>query len=165
MRAEAGELVPALQLTGALRGPRQLLLLGPLAGQAVDRFGPKATLAAAKVLGVVAALLLLLADDFPTLALLSALHGIAFSISLPAIQALPPRLVSDEHLARTNALVSLTDEIAIVLGPVIGAGAIALTGFKGAFVVDAITYAIGLADPLSVYVDCFGKCLGRKDKC
>ncbi len=121
------------------------IVLSPIAGQAVDRFGPKATLAAAKVLGVVAALLLLLADDFTTLALLSALHGIAFSISLPAIQALPPRLVDDEHLARTNALVSLTDEVAIVLGPVIGAGAIALTGFKGAFVVDAITYAIGLA--------------------
>ena len=121
------------------------ILLGPLAGAAVDRFGPKATLAAAKSLGVVAALLLLLADDFLTLGLLSTLHGIAHTFSLPALQALPPRMVDDTHLARTNALVSLTDEVAIVLGPVVGAGAIALTSFQGAFVVDAITYAIGLA--------------------
>lgn len=120
------------------------IVLGPWAGAAVDRFGPKATLAAAK-LGVMAALLLLLADDFVTLALLSSLHGIAHTFSLPALQAIPPRLVDDEHLASTNALVSLTDEAAIVLGPVVGAGAIALTNFQGAFVVDAITYAIGLA--------------------
>ena len=120
------------------------MLLGPVAGAAVDRFGPKATLAAAKVLGVGASLLLLAADDFLTLGLLSALHGIAFTFSLPALQAMPPRLVDDDHLARTNALVSLTDEVALVLGPVVGAGAIALFGFRGAFVVDAITYAIGL---------------------
>lgn len=120
------------------------MLLGPLAGAAVDRWGPKATLAAAKVLGVGAALLLLTADSFTTLGLLSALHGIAFTFSLPALQAMPPRLVDDEHLARTNALVSLTDEIALVLGPVVGAGAIAVFGFRGAFVVDAVTYAIGL---------------------
>ncbi len=121
------------------------LLFGPFAGQAVDRFGPKATLAAAKVLGVVASLLLLTADDFTTLAVLSALHGTASAFSHPAIQAMPPRLVADEHLARTNALVSLTDEIAIVLGPVAAGVAIAATSFQGAFVVDAITYAIGLA--------------------
>lgn len=120
------------------------MVLGPVAGAAVDRFGPKATLAAAKVLGVGAALLLLTADSFTTLGLLSALHGIAFTFSLPAIQAMPPRLVDDEHLARTNALVSLTDEIALVVGPLVGAGSIALLGFRGAFVVDAITYAIGL---------------------
>ena len=120
------------------------MLLGPVAGAAVDRFGPKATLAAAKVLGVGASLLLLAADDFLTLGLLSALHGTAFTFSLPAIQAMPPRLVDDEHLARTNALVSLTDEIALVVGPVVGAGAIAVFGFRGAFVVDAVTYAIGL---------------------
>lgn len=120
------------------------MVLGPVAGAAVDRFGPKATLAAAKVLGVGASLLLLTADTFTMLGILSALHGIAFTFSLPAIQAMPPRLVADEHLARTNALVSLTDEIAIVVGPVVGAASIAVVGFRGAFVVDAITYALGL---------------------
>lgn len=121
------------------------LVLSPAAGAAVDRFGPKATLGAAKVLGVIASLLLLTADDFTTLAILSSLHGIAHTFSLPALQAMPPRLVEDSDLARTNALVSLTDEIAIVLGPLVAGVAIALTSFKGAFVVDALTYAIGLA--------------------
>ena len=121
------------------------ILLGPLAGAVIDRIGPKATLALAKVLGVVASLALLRADDFRTLAVLSALHGVASTFSHPALQSMPPRLVDDEHVARTNALVSLTDELAIVLGPVAAGVGIAAFGFRGAFVFDAATYALGLA--------------------
>src|SRR5690606_32403558 len=94
------------------------VVLGPVTGTVIDRMGPKATLAIAKAIGVVASLALLAADDFRTLALLSALHGVASAFSHPALQSMPPRLVGEQHLARTNALVSLTDELAIVLGPV-----------------------------------------------
>jgi MFS family permease len=121
------------------------LLLGPLTGAVVDRIGPRATLGLAKVMGVVASLALLAAHDFRTLALLSALHGTASAFSHPALQSMPPRLVDDAHLARTNALVSLTDELAIVLGPVAAGVGIAAFGFRGAFVFDALTYALGLA--------------------
>lgn len=78
-------------------------------------------------------------------ALLSALHGVASTVSHPALQSMPPRLVDDAHLARTNALVSLTDELALVLGPVAAGVGIGLFGFHGAFVFDAVTYAVGLA--------------------
>lgn len=121
------------------------LLVGPVAGAVVDRLGPKATLAMAKVAGVGSALALLAADSFRTLALLSALHGIVSAFTHPALQSMPPRLVDDEHLARTNALVSLTDELALVLGPVAAGVGIAAFGFRGAFVFDAITYGLGLA--------------------
>src|SRR5688500_4309956 len=90
------------------------VLIGPLSGTVIDRLGPKPTLALAKVIGIAAALLLLLADDFRALSLLCVLHGISSALSHPALQSMPPRLVDDEHLARTNALVSLTDELAIV---------------------------------------------------
>jgi DHA3 family macrolide efflux protein-like MFS transporter len=119
-------------------------VLGPLAGTVVDRIGAKATLAGAKVLGVVASLLLLGAHDLRTLGLLSFLHGIASAFSMPALQSLPPRIVDEQYVARTNALVSLTDELAITVGPVVGALAIAAFGFRGAFIVDAVTYGIGL---------------------
>lgn len=121
------------------------VLLGPITGAVIDRIGPKLTLAVAKLIGVVAALALLVADDFKAFALLSALHGIAAAFSLPALQSMPPRLVPSQHLARTNALVSLTDELAIVLGPVAAGVGIAAFGFRGAFVFDALTYALGLA--------------------
>lgn len=120
------------------------VVLGPLTGAVIDRVGPKATLAVAKVIGIVASLALLGADDFRALAVLSALHGVAMAFSLPALQSMPPRLVGEQHLARTNALVSLTDELAIVLGPVAGGVGIAAFGFRGAFVFDALTYALGL---------------------
>ncbi|HEX6420488.1 MAG TPA: MFS transporter [Acidimicrobiales bacterium] len=120
------------------------VVLGPVAGAVIDRLGPKATLAAAKVIGIVASLALLAADDFRTLALLSALHGVSMALSLPALQSMPPRLVGEQHLARTNALVSLTDELAIVLGPVAAGVGIAAFGFRGAFVFDAATYGLGL---------------------
>jgi len=120
------------------------VVLGPMAGTVVDRVGPKASLAASKVIGIAASLLLLAADDFVTMALLSALHGVASTFSHPAIQSMPPRLVDDAHLARTNALVSLTDELSIVLGPAAAGIAIAVVGFRGAFVFDALTYALGL---------------------
>ena len=120
------------------------VVLGPVVGTAIDRFGPRATLAVAKVVGVLASLALLTAEDFRTLALLSAVHGAVGAFTHPALQSLPPRIVRDDELARTNALVSLTDEFAIVMGPVVGAVAIATVGFRGAFVVDAITYLVGL---------------------
>ena len=120
------------------------VLLGPLTGAVIDRVGPKATLAAAKAVGVLASLALLTADSFHALAALSALHGATMAFSLPALQSMPPRLVAERHLARTNALVSLTDEMAIVLGPAAGGIAIAAFGFRGAFVFDALTYAVGL---------------------
>ena len=69
------------------------------------------------MVGVAASLALLGANDFHTLALLSVLHGASMAFSLPALQSMPPRLVAEQHLARTNALVSLTDELAIVVGP------------------------------------------------
>ncbi len=121
------------------------ILLGPVAGTVIDRVGPKATLAFAKVIGVVASLALLSADDFRALAILSALHGVSFSFTLPALQATPPRLVEPQDLARSNALVALTDELAIVLGPLAAGVSIAAFGFRGAFVFDAATYAVGLA--------------------
>src|SRR3954452_24320602 len=110
------------------------VLLGPVTGLVIDRVGPKAALFGAKALGVVASLLLLTAHDFRTLAILSALHGVSQAFSRPALQSLPPRLVTEPHLARTNALVGLTDQLSIVLGPVAAGVAIAAFGFKGAFV-------------------------------
>jgi DHA3 family macrolide efflux protein-like MFS transporter len=120
------------------------VLFGPIAGQVVDRVGAKETLALAKVLGVVASLAFLATDTFLAMTVLTAVHGIGATFAQPALQSMPPRLVADDQLATTNALVGMTDESSLIFGPALGGAAIALFGFKGAFVVDAITYAIGL---------------------
>jgi predicted MFS family arabinose efflux permease len=120
------------------------VVLGPIAGQVVDRIGAKETLALSKVLGIVASLLLLTVDTFLAMTALTALHGVSMTFAQPALQSMPPRLVSDDQLATTNALVGMTDESSLIFGPAIGGAAIALFGFHGAFVVDAVTYAVGL---------------------
>ena len=120
------------------------VLLGPLTGLVIDRLGPRGTLLGAKTLGIGASLALISADDFRTLAVLSTFHGVAAAFSRPALSSMPPRLVDDEHLARANALVGLTEQLSIVLGPVAAGVAIGLFGFTGAFVFDAATYALGI---------------------
>jgi MFS family permease len=119
-------------------------VLSPIAGVVVDRFGQRQTLIAAKALGVAASLALLGAHSFAALTLLSAVHGVGQAFARPAFGSLPPRMVDDEHLARTNALLGLTEQLSIVLGPVFAGIAIGPFGFKGAFVFDAATYALGI---------------------
>ncbi len=120
------------------------VFLGPVAGAAIDRYGPRRVLGVAKALGAAASFALLSAHDFRTLALLSAMHGVSIGLAMPALHSLPPRIVGPGDLARTNALVALCDQLAIVLGPVAAGGAIAGFGFRGAFVFDALTYLLGL---------------------
>jgi len=120
------------------------VVLGPFAGVVIDRVGARPTLLAAKALGVVASIALLSAHDFRMLTVLSAMHGVGQAFARPALSSIPPRLVADEHLARANALVGLTDQLAIVLGPVAAGFAIAAFGFKGAFVFDGLTYLLGI---------------------
>jgi predicted MFS family arabinose efflux permease len=56
---------------------------------------------------------------------------------------MPPRIVDDARLAASNALLHMATNLAIVLGPVAAAASIALIGFDGAFIFDAITYVLG----------------------
>ncbi len=120
------------------------VIFGPLSGLIVDRIGAKRVLFFAKALGILASIALLFAKDFTTLALLSALHGTVSAFARPALTSMPPRLVDDAHLARTNALVGLTEQLSIVLGPVAAGVSIGIFGFKGAFVFDGFTYALGI---------------------
>lgn len=120
------------------------VIFGPVSGLVVDRFGAKTVLVYAKLLGVVASVALLFANDFTALTLLSALHGVGAAFARPALTSMPPRLVDDANLARTNALIGLTEQLSIVLGPVAAGVSIGLFGFKGAFVFDGCTYALGI---------------------
>ncbi len=120
------------------------VLLGPLAGVPIDRLGPKRVLMVADGLAAVVSLLFLLAGSFPALVALAALHGITSSFSEPALRALPPRLVADEDLVQANALLGGASQSAIVFGPLLAALAIGVIGIEGAFVIDSLTYVIGV---------------------
>ncbi len=120
------------------------LLLGPLAGVPIDRFGPKRVLMVADAFAAGVSLLFLLAGSFPVLVALAALHGVTSSFSEPALRALPPRLVADEDLVQANALLGAASQSAIVFGPLLAAAAIGVIGIEGAFVIDSLTYVVGV---------------------
>jgi MFS family permease len=120
------------------------VLLGPVAGVPVDRFGPKRVLVAADTVAAGVALLFLLADSFSALIVLGAVEGLTKAFSEPAFQALPPRIVSDDQLPAANGVLSTATLSAIAFGPLLAAGSIALVGVEGAFVVNAATYVVGV---------------------
>ncbi|MCU1380494.1 MAG: putative transporter [Acidimicrobiales bacterium] len=119
-------------------------LAGPFAGVPIDRYGPKRVLMTADALGVVAALAMLLAHSYEDLIWCGILMGLAKAFSQPAAASLPPRVVDDADLVPANALLGAAGDSAIVFGPLVATGAIALWGFHAAFVIDALTYVVAI---------------------
>jgi MFS family permease len=120
-------------------------LIGPLAGVPVDRLGPRRVLIAAYVGAAAAACAMGFAGSFRALACFAVLYGVARAFSMPAADALPPRIVAGRDLLAANALLGAAHESSIVFGPLVAAGAIAAWGLKSAFFVDAATYFVGIA--------------------
>jgi len=120
-------------------------LLGPLAGVPVDRLGPRRVLVLADTAAAGVAIGLAFAGTFNTLLLLGLLNGITKAFAVPAFRALPPRLVDDADLPQANALLSSAFQSSIAFGPLLAAITIQTYGLRAAFVIDAITYLVGVA--------------------
>ncbi|HET9076631.1 MAG TPA: MFS transporter [Acidimicrobiales bacterium] len=114
-------------------------------GWPIDRFGPRATLVAANVVGGAAALAMAASSTYRTLVLLAVLAGTAEAFGRPAGMSLPPRIVADEDLLAANALMGMSEQSAIVFGPLVASAAIAGWGLRAAFLVDAATFVAGIA--------------------
>ncbi|MFN8037280.1 MAG: MFS transporter [Acidimicrobiia bacterium] len=120
-------------------------LLGPIAGVPVDRFGPKRVLVLADLAAAGVAIAMAFVGTFPSFVVLGLLHGATKAFASPAFRALPPRLVDDADLPEANALLSSAMQSSIAFGPLLAAISIQAYGFRTAFVIDAVTYVIGVA--------------------
>jgi len=118
-------------------------IAGPFAGVPVDRFGARRVAMTSDVVGALAALSVLAVHSFHALAWSGILFGISKALGQPANAALPPLLVDDADLVAANAVLGAANDSSIVFGPTIAAVVIAAWGFHAAFLVDAVTYAIG----------------------
>jgi MFS family permease len=119
-------------------------VLSPLLGVYVDRLGPKRALVAGYLAAAGAALgLALAAGSLAALDTLAVAYGITRALTGPAAGALPPRIVSPGDLLAANSLLGGAATAGQVAGPVAASAALALSGFRAAFVVDAVTYLIG----------------------
>jgi MFS family permease len=120
-------------------------MLGPPLGVLVDRLGSRRALIAAYIAGAAAALGLATADSLLTLYLLAVLAGVATALAGPASSALPPQIVAPDDLLAANSLIGGATEFGQVLGPLVASAALALSGFRAAFLIDAATFGVGVA--------------------
>jgi MFS family permease len=120
-------------------------ILSVLAGVLVDKVGPRAALVAGYLAAAAAALAMAAAGSLAELDVAAAGYGIARAVSGPAANALPPHVVADGDLLAANALLGAAASVGQVAGAAAASAALALSGFPGAFVLDAVTYLIGAA--------------------
>lgn len=123
--------------------PRTVLI--PLGGVLADRFSPWRTMMAADLIRTVAATVLAVSafNDHASLAFLipiALVLGAGEGLFLPSSQAIVPSLVSRDTLAAGNAIVSSSNQLASILGPVAGGVIVAAAGSDLAFAVDAGTF-------------------------
>jgi len=90
--------------------------------------------------------------QFWHLVIQSLIFGFVDGFFNPAIMAITPDLVEKDDLASANALVSLSSNLAQLLGPLVGAGLIALISPMGAFAINALSFFISVACLLSVRI-------------
>lgn len=121
-----------------------LLLYG---GVIADRF-PRtlvlqfSNLASAVSQGAIALLVLTGDAEIWMLVVLSIVHGVVSGVGFPAMASVLPQLVERSDLQPANALVSLTRNGMMVLGPTIGALLVVSVGSGWALAVDAATWLL-----------------------
>jgi len=122
-----------------------IVLLGPAAGLLGDRFDRRLVMIASDVARV-GAMLGLVAVAHYGLAVwlvpaLAAFATAAASPYPPCVAASLPRLLPREQLPAANALRAAIGPLAIITGPVLGAGVLAVAGAGWAFGINALTFA------------------------
>jgi Na+/melibiose symporter-like transporter len=142
----------ALSVTGSALGASTvfivelipMLLLGSFLGVLVDRWDHRRTIIIVALLQGVLLLPLLLAsaDTMGIVYAVAAVEAVLGAIINPARQALVPRLVGADQLARGNALIAVSDNLARLVGSPMGGLAFALWGLPGVVLADAASYLL-----------------------
>lgn len=74
---------------------------------------------------------------------IAVVFGIVDAFFMPARQSILPKVVADHELEPGNAVLNVTAQISVILGPVLGGVIVALLGIGWAFVGDATFFAFG----------------------
>ncbi len=122
------------------------VLLAPAGGAVADRYRKRTVLTVGSLLrlALMVVLAAIAAGHGPIAVVIGvvALASAAGSAERPAALALMPRLVGEARLGPANALLHTVQDLAIVVGPAIGAFLLAVTSPAAAFVVNAATFAV-----------------------
>ena len=144
----------ALQLTGSATAVGILLIASVvpglifvlIGGVAADRYSRRAIMllsdtARGVTLGVIAVLGFAHVLQLWHLFVLSVIFGFVRGFFYPAYQAVIPELVDSDQLASANGLTGLSQQMAALLGPLLGAWLVSVASANVAFAFDALTFA------------------------
>jgi MFS family permease len=141
-----GSPLAAGALVASLVGPQ--IVFGSVAGVFVDRWDRRRTMVAASLLQAAALVPLLLVDAVGAIWVaypVMAVSAVLSSFSEPAENAYLPRLVPESELVTANALNSLNNSLARLVGPALGGLLYLLGGLTVVTVVDVVTFLAAAA--------------------
>ncbi|HEY1180259.1 MAG TPA: MFS transporter [Phytomonospora sp.] len=121
------------------------LIVTPFAGVLVDRWDRRRVMVLGNVVQAVVLLPLLLVNDGGDVWIAAAVMFAGAAVGpfvSTAEDALLPRLVADEHLPAANSLNSLNNNLARLVGPMLGGVGVVWLGLAGIAVADAVTYLV-----------------------
>ena len=126
--------------------PRGLLML--VGGALVDRLSARFVMLASIGLRVavvtpIAVLVLTGAIHMWEVYVASAGLGVVGALFMPAQRSILPRIVVDHHLEAGNAVMNVTTQSSVILGPALAGVVVAVFGTGWAFAADAACFAIG----------------------
>jgi MFS family permease len=115
-----------------------------LGGPIIDRFSRKKIMVMADLVRAAAVGSLIFTPDpsLHQLYLVAACLGLFGALFQPSLQASIPNVVAPERLVAANALVSATFQLAIMIGPLLGALLVAHLGLTPAFAVNAASFVV-----------------------
>jgi MFS family permease len=140
-RTGSGTWVAALLIVDFLPMIAVGLLLGPL----VDRLSRRGLMIGSDLVRLAVFCALPFASSPLQLVVLAGIAGLATGFFRPAVYAGLPNLVPDDELANANALLQGVENLAWMIGPVIGGGLIAISSPDAAYWINAATFLLSVA--------------------
>jgi len=126
--------------------PRAVLMA--VGGALADRLSPRLTMLGsmglrAVVVAALAVLVLTGRVQMWEVYLVAVVFGVVDAFFMPARMSMLPKVVADQELERGNAVLNVTAQLSVILGPVLGGLVVAGLGIGWAFAGDAACFVIG----------------------
>ncbi len=126
-----------------------VLLIGPIAGAAADRWDRLRVVKTSQTISLLQATVLFALTasghiNIGLLVALTALQGVVVAFNQPARLALVPSLVAETDLASAVAISSIVFNLARFIGPMFAGLAIVWSGVSAAFAANALSYVVFL---------------------
>ncbi|HKY42294.1 MAG TPA: MFS transporter [Pyrinomonadaceae bacterium] len=116
------------------------ILLVPFAGVAVDRTSKKVVMILADAGRALCLLAIIIQPSYGMIYLMIALHAIGSVFYEPAKSAALPLIVNSNELPRANGIEQSSNNVVLILGPIIGAELFTRLGLKAALIIDMATF-------------------------